>query len=469
MMKNRVFTAIALVCCVLFSLASSCGKDPGPGPDPVDQNELMVRYGLNNCYLVDTVTHSVSFDVKAYPVYRINHITVSKVEDTEAAPAVTVRTLWREAGLTFDEPVIDNKVVTVSNIQGYGNGAVAIYDAEDNMLWSYHIWAPKDDPTQTLRFASMGAHVMPMALGATEIWDGQPVISKKNPNYAATAGFYYQWGRKDPMGRADLTVDGSQLIPTYRADGSLIDWVADSTNNYDILRPYIDDKRTELLAKAGIDLTTLTPDEQLETINQYDSIARVSLDQIAILTDYARQHPTTFIKSVSKQSASGWYFYDSAKYNKTLWYELKSCYDPCPEGYMMVNANVHRGFLNKTIVEVDDFGNENSDYTAEAYDEINATNKYIATYRGFNFLYFGAIDSTKTTLYTAAGYRAGGTGALTGIGTEGRYHSYTSTNTYYCRTLHFKNKWLRARWGYYIGGTANTVRCMVEMKFSDDE
>ena len=136
---------------------------------------------------------------------------------------------------------------------------------------------------------------------------------------------------------------------------------------------------------------------------------------------------------------------------------------------MLVNANVHRGFLNKSTSQYDDKGNEITDYTAETYEEINATNKYISTYKGFNFLYFGAIDSTKTTLYTAAGYRAGTTGVITAPGTEGRYIGYTSTNSYYCRTLHFRNKWLRARWGYYIGGTGATVRCMVEMKYSDDD
>lgn len=462
-MKNRFFTIFVLLCTALFSLASSCGKDPH-GPTPVDEDAIIIRYGLSNCYLVDTVSASISFDVKAYPVYAKNHITVSKTEDTQAVPAATVQTLWLEDGFTFDTPTISDKVVTVSNFSGYGNGAVAIYDAEGNMLWSYHIWRPKDDPTQVLRFASMGALVMPMPLGATEIWDGQPVISKKNPNYAATAGLYYQWGRKDPLGHPDLKTNG--LITTRRPGGAVIDWAADTTSNLEILRPFIIEKRAELLSKAGVDASTLSPAE----LASYDSLARTSLDQIAILTQYAHQHPTTFIKSVNKQTdKTAWYFYDTEQYNKTMWYELKSCFDPCPEGYMMVNTNVHRGFLNKPISEYDDHGNEITDYTAEAYDEINASNKYISTYKGFNFFYFGAIDPTKTTLYAATGYRAGATGALTGIGTEGRYLSYTSTNTYYCRTLHFRDKWLRARWGYYIGGTAATVRCMVEMKYSDDE
>ena len=463
-MKNRIAYILLIACTAMFSLASSCDKDP-VGPDPIDDNALIIRYGLNNCYLVDTVSTSVSFDVKAYPVYAKNHITASKTEDTQAPAAVSVKTLWIEDGFSFDTPAISDKVVTVSNFSGYGNGLVAIYDAEDNLLWSYHIWRPKDDPTQVLRFASMGAYVMPMALGATEIWDGQPVISKNHPNYATTAGLYYQFGRKDPLGRADLRTDAVAAIPTRLADNTLINWDKDTISNLAILRPFIDAKRTELLEKAKVDASTLSAEE----LAAYDEQARLAIDQITILTEYARLHPTTFIKSVGSQSGTGWYYYDTKQYNKTLWYELKSCYDPCPDGYMMVNANVHRGFLNKSISEYDDNGNEITDYTAESYDEINATNKYVNTYKGLNFYYFGAIDPTKTTLYAAAGYRAGGTGAITAPGTEGRYLSYTSTNTFYCRTLHFKNKWLRARWGYYIGGTAGTVRCMVEMKYSDDE
>ena len=461
-MKNRIALALLLVCTVMFSLASSCEKDPDH--KPIDEDALIVRYGLSNCYLVDTVSASISFDVKAYPVYAKNHITASKTEDTEAPAAVSVKTLWVEDGFSFDAPTISDKVVTVSNFSGYGNGVVAICDAAGDILWSYQIWRPKDDPTQTIRFASMGAYVMPMALGATEIWDGEPVVSKKHPNYAATAGCYYQFGRKDPLGRADLRTDVAACYASRLEDGSLINWEADTVSNMVILRPFIDAKRAELLEKAKIDASTLTAEE----LAAYDNQARLAIDQISILTDYARQHPTTFIKSVGA-STTAWYYCDPEQYNKTLWYELKSCYDPCPEGYMMVNANVHRGFLNKSTSQYDDNGNEITDYTAETYDEINAANKYIGTYKGFNFYYFGQIDPTKTTLYTAAGYRAGGTGLLTGLGTEGRYLSYTSTNTYYCRTLHFKNKWLRARWGYYIGGTGGTVRCMVEMKYSDDE
>ena len=462
-MKNRIAYILLIACTAMFSLASSCDKDP-VGPNPIDENALITRYGLNNCYLVDTVSSSISFDVKAYPVYAINHITVSKTEDTQAIPAASVQTLWLEDGFSFDAPTISDKVVTISNFRGYGNGVVAIYDAKGNMLWSYHIWRPKDDPTKVLRFASMGALVMPMALGATEIWDGEPIISKNHPNYAATAGLYYQFGRKDPLGRADLRTDAVAAVPTRLADNTVINWEKDTISNLAILKPFIDAKRTELLEKAKVDASTLSADE----LAAYDEKARLAIDQITILTDYARQHPTTFIKSVGA-STTAWYYCDPEQYNKTLWYELKSCYDPCPDGYMMVNANVHRGFLKKPLSEYDEYGNENSDYTAESYDEINATNKYVNTYKGFNFFYFGAIDATKTTLYTAAGYRAGGTGLLTGLGTEGRYLSYTSTNTYYCRTLHFKNKWLRARWGYYIGGTGGTVRCMVEMKYSDDE
>ncbi len=467
-MKNRIAFALLLVCTVMFSMASSCEKGPN-GPKPEDEDALIVRYGLSNCYLVDTVSTSITFDVKAYPVYAKNHITASKTEDTQAPAAVAVRTIWLEDGLTFDDPTISDKVVTVSNFSGYGNGLVGIYDAADNLLWSYHIWRPKDDPTQVIRFASMGAYVMPMALGATEIWDGEPVISKKHPNYAATAGLYYQWGRKDPLGRADLRSDGVATIPTRTSNNALINWEADTTNNLAILTPYIEEKRDELLAKDGINLASLSDSERAAKTEEYTTKAREAIDQIGIITGYAAQHPTTFIKSVGKESGTGWYYYDVSKYNKTLWYELKSCYDPCPEGYMLVNANVHRGFLNKSLSQYDDKGNEITDYTAERYEEINATNKYISTYKGFNFLYFGAIDSTKTTLYTAAGYRAGTTGVITAPGTEGRYIGYTSTNSYYCRTLHFRNKWLRARWGYFIGGVAATVRCMVEMKYSDDD
>ena len=408
-MKNRIALALLLVCTVMFSLASSCEKEPH-GPTPEDEDALIVRYGLSNCYLVDTVSTSISFDVKAYPVYAKNHITASKTEDTQAVPAASVQTIWIEDGFTFDAPTISDKVVTVSNFSGYGNGLVGIYDADGNLLWSYHIWRPKDDPTQVLRFASMGAYVMPMALGATEIWDGEPVVSKRQPNYAATAGLYYQWGRKDPLGRPGA-ITGSTEQNYWDASGTLI-------------TPFGSSQSVSIDAA----LADYTGDVADETNAAYQPTSQ-------FMQNYARKNPTTFVWVTEKTHNNDWadetnnFFWGNyrasgsfPRMNKTY----KSIFDPCPQGYRVPPEDTWVGFTTT----------KTNTYGATSYPEWNMANNgpydsgtnmfegnvtsndtyKLDVARGYAFYYQG-YGTGNTDFYPASGYRDRGTSGMYYVGT----------------------------------------------------
>lgn len=88
-----------------------------------------------------------------------------------------------------------------------GNVILAAYDEYDNILWTWHIWLT-DKPVDKLsgnytkmdRF--LGATFAP-AIGNITALGEQPETSEQitfsDGQLQATFGFYYQWGRKDPI------------------------------------------------------------------------------------------------------------------------------------------------------------------------------------------------------------------------------------------------------------------------------
>lgn len=98
-----------------------------------------------------------------------------------------------------------------------GNALIAAKDALGNILWSWHIWVPATYPTS----ATYGIHdtkeMMDRNLGALD-------IPSKDAAVPANAGFFYQWGRKDPL-RTISAFDTGALATTYPANV----WTTSST------------------------------------------------------------------------------------------------------------------------------------------------------------------------------------------------------------------------------------------------
>ena len=158
-------------------------------------------YGEANCLLLAGSTSAGTLDATPY---KTNAYYWNTKDDGSAAPKpAKAKVIWREAGITsMAEPTVTNSgnkyTLNVSGVQGYGNALVGIYDADDNLLWSYHIWKPEIDPRETLRYeyTNSGAYdVMPIALGATAKVDIGP-SETATANTLKTYGLYYQWGRK---------------------------------------------------------------------------------------------------------------------------------------------------------------------------------------------------------------------------------------------------------------------------------
>ncbi|MDE6865071.1 MAG: hypothetical protein K2I97_02445, partial [Alistipes sp.] len=175
-------------------------------------------YGNANCYLIAGSGRTCTVDVtrhKASPYYEKN-----TAEATEATRAAYAKVIWYETAMgapsingqgTAATITGNNFTVTLADATKYGNALIGVYASQssDTPLWSYHIWHPEDDPTLAVNPTNPKAMklyentysgsytVMPMALGATKVVVADDTDAEKIKG----AGLWYQWGRKDPLGR----------------------------------------------------------------------------------------------------------------------------------------------------------------------------------------------------------------------------------------------------------------------------
>ncbi len=162
-----------------------------------------------------------------------------------------------------------------------GNALIGGYDAEGNLLWSWHIWATKFDPDATA--LDYGTYeVMSRQLGALK--NGNSSQQEILDSY----GVYYQWGRKDPF-------------------------IGPSTYN----------------ASRGVAMTLFDSDSNTVKVQM------VAADSETGSYAYTNSHPTHFLTTTGKEEnwcrsitneVKGW--------NATT----KTVNDPCPYGWRVAPA-----------------------------------------------------------------------------------------------------------------------------------
>jgi uncharacterized protein (TIGR02145 family) len=77
-----------------------------------------------------------------------------------------------------------------------GNALIGGYDANDNLVWSWHVWVTNNNPSAAENTISLnGATLMAMNLGAECNSNG----SADSKSVFNSYGLYYQWGRKEPF------------------------------------------------------------------------------------------------------------------------------------------------------------------------------------------------------------------------------------------------------------------------------
>ena len=375
-------------------------------------------YGPHNCYLISG-TDQVDIFVTPYKSDIRFRKTGKLASSSEAATPTKAKLLWREDALNLTVGTISNNKVPVTGITGNGNAVVAITDASDNILWSYHIWVPEIDPTAGLLTyaipsASNGSgstyEVMPIALGAmnkaTVAVDG----TATDATNAKSFGLYYQWGRKDPLGRPGAVSVSNNVdnftATTFSGLSGVTSWVG-ANNVFNLA--------------GSDDITAETTDAEM----------------IA----YATANPTKFIYDATGKYAN----YDWVmKKNDHLWGNgsgylyprkaqiYKSIYDPCPEGYRVAPKDL----WNRFTVDGGNYGSQDTDAKRDA--TFNASNRNsLGTQHGYHF-YYTAWQTGLTDFYPASGYRNRTSGALADVGSNGvSWSSSPTQSSAYAGYLHF--------------------------------
>ena len=360
-------------------------------------------YGPHNSYLVYGET-TVNIDVT--PFKSDMRFRKTGTPASSAPQPSKAKLLWKENTLTgITVGTISNNKVPVTGISGNGNAVVAITDASDNILWSYHIWVPEIDPTAGLLTyaipsSSIGSgstyEVMPIALGAmnkaTVAVDGTGTTESN----AKSFGLYYQWGRKDPLGRPS----------TINASGD--SYVATSFDG----------------------LSGITKWNQPENMCDLSTNSAITPNTIDVdMIGYATRNPTQFIYDTKDAHNYDWVI----KKNDYLWGNgsgylyprkaqiYKSIYDPCPEGYRVAPKDL----WNRFTVDGGNYGSQDTDAKRDA--TFNASNRNsLGTQHGYHF-YYTAWQTGETDFYPASGCRNRTSGALANVGSNG--YSWSSSPT----------------------------------------
>ena len=128
----------------------------------------------------------------------------------------SVRVLWESFG-TYVKPSAFELISATSKDGDYavfevpqefkeGNAVIAAYDAQDNILWSWHIWLTAAD-MEEITYANNAGVMMDRNLGALSSAVNDP----------KALGLFYQWGRKDPfLGSASLQGTRYAVATRYR-------------------------------------------------------------------------------------------------------------------------------------------------------------------------------------------------------------------------------------------------------------
>lgn len=233
-----VFSSEGLVEYVNFTqLGQASGKDPFD----VGSN-LSVR-GTANCYVVPKAGN-YHFDAsvmgngpKGYiwedDAAVVQNLWPWSVVDVDFSnygneKPIEARVLWDDNNTITNVSMDANMVISFTATGNEGNALIAAYNKQRQLLWSWHIWCT--DSPQLMRHDALDGTAIVMLdrnLGAT---------SANPSDGAATYGYWYQFGRKDPlklyhgvagsMVEGELSVEHSVEHPQsiYRIYGKTTEW-----------------------------------------------------------------------------------------------------------------------------------------------------------------------------------------------------------------------------------------------------
>jgi hypothetical protein len=276
----------------------------------------------------------------------VNHlgesITSPYIYDNNGCEPDHAKLLWQDAqGMIKKVSLSDNNTYITFETAGQDdigqcNALIAVQDADDNILWSWHIWITFYDPSkgtdkvdnwkdkEIISFESGKKYtIMPINLGwcdestyyvgredsiilrQTATRENKTIKVIQRPEIIGTNGSqtFYQWNRKDPFIPADVS--------------------AGFNNNSTITYP---NKKI-----YDIDGNEIKNENIEDYEKQLECDTKMSIQNMIL-------HPTTFATSFSG--------------SKETWVKTKTIYDPSPVGYMICNRDVMTVVLGDDVNEL---------------------------------------------------------------------------------------------------------------------
>ena len=263
-----------------------------------------------------------------------------------------------------------------------GNAVIAIKDASNNVLWSWHIWVTDeniDNVIEVTNYQNVKYNIMPVNLGWCD--DDVTTYAERSCKVRFTAGDaskevtirqvsasitirgnhpYYQWGRKDP------------------------------------LRP-----------SNGLANTNKTWYDKNGTSSQSNPATENFSAGVTCIMNYILK-PDVMQNQVSGDNAyANLWSVDNTVYTANDNPVVKTVYDPSPVGFKLPPGNVFTGFTT-------------TGGSTSTSSEINGTWSS-SSLKGWNF--YTDSSKSKTIFFPASGYRYRSNGMVSNVSSDGFYWS----------------------------------------------
>ena len=288
-----------------------------------------------------------------------NPITSPYIKENSGCVPAKAELLWQDApGLISNVQYNNSQMQLFVNPENYisfqvnaltirqGNAVIAIKDAGDNVLWSWHIWVTDENIGQTIEVTnhqSQKYKFMPVNLGwcdgRTETYaersckvkftagdaSKEVIIKQVSASIITTGGNhpYYQWGRKDPFLPSNGLANTNKIW--YDKDGNAHTESPQTENlstgiacikNY-ILKPdvmhsqYSGDNTYANLWSADNNVYTANDENVIKTIYDPSPVGFKLPPSNAF---------TGFTTTGNYSSLKGWNFYTDSSKNKTIFF-----------------------------------------------------------------------------------------------------------------------------------------------------
>ena len=189
-------------------LLASCN---GRGPQTPDDGTVDLSgsgTACSNCYLIGNEgRYSIDATVMG------NGKAVEGLDAPSALNPAGARLVWQTSKGMIEDVRFEDGNISFEATGANGNALLAALDADGNIIWSWHIWFPEQQPsTMTTK---TGYELMDMNLGAM-----RPEFDSDDD--VKPYGLLYQWGRKDPFTNAPTRTGDTQTVgaTVYDADGN---------------------------------------------------------------------------------------------------------------------------------------------------------------------------------------------------------------------------------------------------------